>query len=82
MGQQVRGISAVTERLIKRAIRVGEIEGEGGTRSPSVSRKNYGSIGRARAATIARTETHAAASYATHTATKELNLPAQKKKMG
>lgn len=79
--KKVRGISDVTEKLIKRAIRVGEIDGEGVDKiAKRIKEKTSGSIGRARAATIARTETHAAASYATHTTTKELNLPAQKKR--
>ena len=80
-GKKIRGITATTGRQILSAIRAGEAEGEGVDKiAKRIKEKTGGSIGRARAATIARTETHAAASYATHTATKELNLPAQKKR--
>ena len=80
-GSKIRGITATTGRQILSAIRAGEAEGEGVDKiAKRIKEKTGGSIGRARAATIARTETHAAASYATHTATKELNLPAQKKR--
>lgn len=80
-GNKIRGITATTGRQILSAIRAGEAEGEGVDKiAKRIKEKTGGSIGRARAATIARTETHAAASYATHTATKELNLPAQKKR--
>ena len=80
-GKKIRGITATTGRQILSAIRAGEAEGEGVDKiAKRIKEKTSGSIGRARAATIARTETHAAASYATHTATKELDLPAQKKR--
>lgn len=78
---KIRGITATTGRQILQAITAGEKDGEGvDAIAKRIVEKTSGSIGRARAATIARTETHAAASYATHTATKELNLPAQKKR--
>ena len=78
---KIRGITATTGRQILQAITAGEKDGEGvDDIAKRIVEKTSGSIGRARAATIARTETHAAASYATHTATKELNLPAQKKR--
>ena len=78
---KVVAITETTRRQIRRAIVQGENEG---LRVEPIARliteRTGGSIGRARAATISRTETHAAASYATHTATKELNLPAQRKR--
>ena len=80
-GEKIRGITATTGRQILQAIKDGENDGEGVDKiAKRIREKTSGSIGKARAATIARTETHAAASYATHTATKELNLPAQKKR--
>ena len=79
--EKVRGITETTRKTINRAIRQGEGEGLGVSKTAKlIKEKTQGSIGRARAATIARTETHAAASYATHEATKELGLPAQRKR--
>ena len=48
--------------------------------SKLIVQRTSGAIGRSRAATIARTETHAAASYATEESTRSLNLPNQKKR--
>lgn len=80
-GNKIRGITATTGRQILQAITAGEKDGEGvDAIAKRIVDKTSGAIGRSRAATIARTETHAAASYATHTATKELDLPAQKKR--
>ena len=79
--QKVRGVTVQTAKLIRRAIRAGEVEGEGVAKiAKRIREKTDGAIGRARSSTIARTETHAAASYATHEATKELGLPAQRKR--
>jgi hypothetical protein len=79
--QKVRGVTVQTANLIRRAIRAGEVEGEGVAKiAKRIREKTDGAIGRARSSTIARTETHAAASYATHEATKELGLPAQRKR--
>lgn len=79
--EKVVGISATTRRQIRAAIAKGEENGEGVDAIARLIRERTGgAIGRARSATIARTETHAAASYATHEATKELNLPAQRKR--
>jgi len=80
-GEKIRGITATTGRQILQAIRDGENGGEGVDKiAKRIREKTSGAIARARSATIARTETHAAASYATYTATKELNLPAQRKR--
>lgn len=78
---KVVSITETTRRQIRKAIRMGENEGLGvDPIARLIKEKTYGAIGRARASTIARTETHAAASFATHQATKELNLPAQRKR--
>jgi hypothetical protein len=80
-GQKVVNITETTRRLIMRAIRVGEIDGEGVDKiSKRIVEKTSGAIGRSRAATIARTETHAAASWATDQANRELGLPNQRKR--
>jgi hypothetical protein len=78
---KVRGVSSQTARLINRAVKLAEVEGLGVAQTAKrIREKTDGAIGRARASTIARTETHAAASYATHEATKELGLPEQRKR--
>lgn len=78
---KVRAVSATTKRRILRAINQGEKEALGVDKTAKlIVEKTSGVIGRSRAATIARTETHAAASYATDAATRELNLPNQKKR--
>tara|TARA_R110002167_G_scaffold34895_3_gene111469 strand:- start:770 stop:2317 length:1548 start_codon:yes stop_codon:yes gene_type:complete len=78
--KKVVGISNTTRNIINRAILEGEKEALGVRPiAKLIEEKTFGAIGRARASTIARTETHAAASYATHQSTKELGLPAQRK---
>ncbi len=78
--KKVVGIGNTTRKIINRAIIQGEKEALGERQiAKLIEEKTFGAIGRARASTIARTETHAAASYATHEATKELALPAQRK---
>ena len=78
---KVQAVSATTKRRILRAINQGEKEALGVDKTAKlIIEKTSGVIGRSRAATIARTETHAAASYATDAATRELNLPNQKKR--
>jgi hypothetical protein len=77
----VTGVAVTTQFHIRRAIQAGEDEGLGVDKTAKlITERTSGAIGRARAATIARTETHAAASYATDEATKQLNLPNQKKR--
>lgn len=74
-------IAETTRKQIVSAIRAAQVDGQGvDATARLIEDTTSGSIGRARAATIARTETHAAASFATHEATKELNLPAQRKR--
>ena len=78
---KVRSVAATTRRGILRAIQLGETEGLGVDKTAKlIVDRTGGTIGRSRAATIARTETHAAASFATDEATRELGLPAQKKR--
>ena len=79
--EKVVGISFQTREQILRAIKIGERDGIGVRKTAKlITERTSGAIARARATTIARTETHAAASFATHAATKELNLPLQKKR--
>ena len=78
---KVVGIAAVTRNQINRAILAAEEEGLGVQQTAKLIReRTSGAIGRSRASTIARTETHAAASYANHEAQKLLELPNQKKR--
>ena len=79
--EKVAGISFQTREQILRAIKRGERDSIGVRRTAKlITQGTSGAIGRSRATTIARTETHAAASYATHEATKELGLPLQRKR--
>ena len=79
--QKVTNISSVTRLNIANAIRAGERDAMGVDKTAKlIVERTAGAIGRARAATIARTETHAAASYATHEATREMDLPAPRKR--
>lgn len=78
---KIAGITSFTGRQILAAIISGEDEGEGvDSIARRIQEKTSGAIARSRAATIARTETHAAASYATHEATKQMGLPSQRKR--
>lgn len=76
---KVQKISATTRALILSAIFAGEGEGLGvAAIAKLITERTSGAVGRARAATIARTETHAAASWATHTATQQQPLKYRK----
>lgn len=78
---KVVGITAATRNGIMKAIQIGEADGMGPRATAKlITERTSGSIARSRAATIARTETHAAASFATDEATRELGLPFQKKR--
>ena len=78
---RVRNVSNYTRSLILKAIRIGEADGLGVDETAKlIIEKTAGAVGRSRAATIARTETNGAASYATDTASRSLNLPNQKKR--
>ena len=72
---KVQKISATTRAIIMSAIFIGEGDGLGvAAIADLITERTGGAMGRARAATIARTETHAAASWATHTATMQQPL--------
>ena len=78
---RVSQISSTTMKQINRIILAGEAEGLG----VSVIAKNIfeslrGSFSRIRSATIARTETHTAASYANHAVNASLKIPDQVKR--
>ena len=78
---KVVGVTQTTKNKIRRAIEVADKEALGVAPTAKLIREyTSGAMGRARASTIARTETHAAASFATDAATRELNLPSQKKR--
>lgn len=78
---KVVGVTQTTKNKIRRAIEVADKEALGvGPTAKLIKEYTGGAMGRARATTIARTETHAAASFATDAATRELNLPSQKKR--
>lgn len=78
--KKIVGISNTTRNIILKAITLGEKDGLGVRPiAKLIEERTFGAMGRARAKTIARTETHAAASYATYEANKELALPAQRK---
>jgi len=78
---RVTQISATTMKQINRVISAGALEGLG----VSVIARNIfeslrGSFSRIRSATIARTETHTAASYANHAVNASLKIPNQVKR--
>jgi hypothetical protein len=75
------GITLTTRSLVQRVLLLASQDGLGvdDTARLLIERVS-GAFGRSRAATIARTETHAAASFATDEATRQLNLPNQKKR--
>tara|TARA_B000000609_G_C24182148_1_gene359733 strand:- start:5809 stop:6591 length:783 start_codon:yes stop_codon:yes gene_type:complete len=77
--EKVVSISRTTRNLIRGAILRAEKDALGVDETAKlIVERTSGSIGRSRAATIARTETHAAASFATHKVTNELPLPHRK----
>lgn len=77
---KVTQITGTTRNLIRRAIQQGDAEGLGVDQiARLIKEKTSGSIGRARAATIARTETHGAASWAQHEMQRERNIPMMKR---
>jgi len=79
--RMVTAVAETTRFQIRRAIQTAQEDGLGVDETAKFIReRTSGAIGRARSATIARTETHAAASYATDEATRQLNLPNQKKR--
>tara|TARA_R110001632_G_scaffold112351_1_gene223376 strand:+ start:129 stop:902 length:774 start_codon:yes stop_codon:yes gene_type:complete len=78
---RVTQISGTTLAQIQRIISAGELEGLGvSTIATNIFESMRGSFSRIRSATIARTETHSAASYANHAVNASLKIPNQKKR--
>ena len=78
---RVSQISGTTLSQIQRIIRAGELEGLGvSVIATNIFESMRGSFSRIRSATIARTETHSAASYANHAINASLKIPNQKKR--
>ena len=78
---RVTQISNTTMAQINRIIRAGELEGQGvAVIARNIFESMRGSFSKFRSATIARTETHTAASYANHAVNKSLNIPSQMKR--
>ena len=78
---RVSQISGTTLAQIQRIIRAGELEGLGvSVIATNIFESMRGSFSRIRSATIARTETHSAASYANHAVNASLKIPNQKKR--
>ena len=78
---RVTQISGTTLAQIQRIIRAGELEGLGvSVIATNIFESMRGSFSRIRSATIARTETHSAASYANHAVNASLKIPNQKKR--
>ena len=79
--QRVTQVSNTTMTQIRRVISAGEAEGLGvGVIGRNIFKSMRGSFSKYRSATIARTETHSAASYANHEVNASLNIPNQKKR--
>ena len=78
---RVTQISSTTMRQINRIIKAGELEGLGvSVIATNIFDSMRGSFSKFRSATIARTETHTAASYANHAINQSLNIPKQMKR--
>ena len=75
---RIVGISTTTQNLIKRALLEADQEINPRQAAKLIEERVGGAFGRRRAATIARTETHAAASYANHEVAKDLGVPMRK----
>ena len=79
--QRVTQVSNTTMSQIRRVIEAGESEGLGNAViGRNIFQSMRGSFSKYRSATIARTETHSAASYANHEVNASLNIPNQKKR--
>ena len=78
---RVTQISNTTMKQINRIILAGQLEGLGvSVIAANIFASMRGSFSRFRSSTIARTETHSAASYANHAVNASLNIPNQKKR--
>ena len=78
---RVTQITNTTMNQIRRVISAGEADGLGvAVIGKNIFESQRGSFSRIRSATIARTETHSAASYANHEVNASLKIPNQKKR--
>jgi uncharacterized protein with gpF-like domain len=78
---RVTQISGTTLAQIQRIIKAGELEGLGvSVIATNIFKSMRGSFSKFRSATIARTETHTAASYANHAINESLKIPNQMKR--
>ena len=75
---RIIGISTTTQNLIRRALLEADQETNPRQAAKLIEERVGGAFGRRRAITIARTETHAAASYANHEVAKDLGVPMRK----
>ena len=79
--QRIQAISNTTLRALQTIIIAGQREGLGNAAmAKQIVERMSGSFSRLRAATIARTETHSAASYANNEINKSFNIPKQVKR--
>ena len=78
-GDRIRGISNTTRNQIRKALIDASAEGLGQVAAAKVIEERVGgAVGRRRANLIARTETHAAASFANHETAKSFGVPMRK----
>jgi hypothetical protein len=75
---RIIGISTTTQNLLRRTLLEADQEINPRQAAKLIEERVGGAFGRRRAATIARTETHAAASYANHEVAKDLGVPMRK----
>ncbi len=81
VGNRIVGINGTTIKFIRRIIADGEREGLGvAPIGRNIYRQMGGSYSKNRSQTIARTETHNAASFANHQVNASLGIPNQKKR--
>lgn len=78
-GDRIRGIANTTRNQIRKALIDASAEGLGQVAAAKVIEERVGgAVGRRRANLIARTETHAAASFANHETAKSFGVPMRK----
>lgn len=79
VGSRIQLMEATTIALIRKAILDGTGEDLGPSQIARLIRERVSTIGRRRAITIARTETHSAASYANNAVAKEIGIDLKKR---
>ena len=79
VGTRIELISATTLALIRKAILDGTGEDLGPSQIARLIQDRVSTIGRRRAITIARTETHSAASFANHNVAKDIGIDLKKR---